>query len=198
MKWYADQPARSARQVLVDVLAVAWVWFWVHTALGVRDEVLKLRSPGNGLVSAGSGMRDTFQGAAAKARDVPVVGDRLANALGEGSKAGNTLVDTGHSQIQFVEQTGCWIAVALIAVPVLFLFVTWLPRRLSFARSAGAAQRLRDAGARDVLALRALTELPLRQLAQVSDDPAGAWRKGDDDVVAELAARTLARAGVRP
>jgi hypothetical protein len=93
---------------------------------------------------------------------------------------------------------GCWIAVALIAVPVLFLFVTWLPRRLSFARSAGAAQRLRDAGARDVLALRALTELPLRQLAQVSDDPAGAWRKGDDDVVAELAARTLARAGVRP
>ncbi|WP_199438791.1 hypothetical protein [Umezawaea beigongshangensis] len=197
MKWYSDHPARFARQLVADVLAVGWVVFWVWLALGVRDGVLELRAPGNGLVDAGTRMRDSFAGAADQARGVPVVGGAVSGALGEGSNAGTTLVDAGRSQIELVEQIGQWLAVALVVLPVLFLLLVWLPLRLRFARGAAAAARLRDAGALDVLALRALTELPLRQLTRISDDPAGAWRRGDPEVVAALAARTLARAGLR-
>jgi len=35
-------------------------------------------------------------------------------------------------------------------------------------------------------------------LARVSDDPAGAWRRRDPDVVRRLAALELADAGLRP
>ncbi|RKT56636.1 hypothetical protein [Saccharothrix australiensis] len=196
MKWYADRPGRLAWQVVADLLAVAWVWFWVTAALAARDAVLALRGPGDGLTRAGSGLRDTFGEAAAKARDLPLVGGKLGEALDRGRAAGGTLVDAGNTQVEAVETGALWLATALIAVPVAFLLVTWLPLRVRYALRAGAVRRLRDTGRRDLLALQALNRLPLRELARFDGDPAEAWRRRDEHVISLLAARQLAVCGL--
>jgi hypothetical protein len=196
MKWYADRPNRFTRQVIADLLALGWVVFWVWVATTAHDWVLELRAPGDGMVNAGGGIRDAFTNAADKARDVPLVGDDLAGALGNGTKAGETLVGAGNAQIGVVQDTAFWLALALIVLPVLFLLITWLPVRVRFARRAAAVARLR--GKTDLLALRALTTLSPRELARFDGDPAVAWRTGDVDVIDELARRQLAALGVRP
>jgi hypothetical protein len=197
MKWYADGAARFTRQIIADVLAAGWVWFWIWFALGTRDGVLTARAPGNGLVSAGARVHDAFADAAGSAGRVPIVGGDLAGALGKGTDAGTTLSDVGHAQIEAVETVATWLMVALIAVPVVFLLVTWLPLRLRFARRAFAARRLRDTGRTDLLALHALNTMSLAQLARFDDDPVDGWRRGDPEVIAVLASRRLARLGIR-
>jgi hypothetical protein len=195
MKWYADRPVRLTRQLIADLLAVAWVAGWIWVATTVHDWVLQLRAPGDGLVDAGGDIRDVFTNAANKARGVPLVGDDLSGALGNGTKAGETLVGAGNAQIGVVQDSAYWLAVALVVVPLLFLLITWLPLRLRYARKAGSTAKLRDKP--DLLALRALTSLSPRELARFDGDPAVAWRTGDTDVIDELARRQLAALGVR-
>ncbi|MCX2953085.1 hypothetical protein [Lentzea sp. NEAU-D7] len=195
MKWYADRPARFTRQLIADLLALAWVALWIWVATTVHDWVLQLRAPGDGLVNAGGDIRDVFTNAAAKARGVPFVGEDLAGALGNGTKAGETLTSAGNAQISVVQDSAFWLATALVVVPVLFLLITWLPVRLRYARKAANTARLRDKP--DLLALRALTSLSPRQLSKFDGDPAVAWRTGDTDVIDELARRQLASVGVK-
>jgi hypothetical protein len=197
MKWYADTPVRFTRQALFDAFALLWVVFWVWVASVTHDAVLALRAPGDGMVNAGTGIRDAFTSAADKARGVPLVGDDLSGALGGGTRAGDTLVGAGNAQIDVVQDTAFWLAVAVVVVPVLFLLIVWLPVRVRFALRAGAARRLRDLGNSDLLALRALTSLSGRELARFDGDPAAAWRRGDETVVGELARRQLASLGLR-
>ncbi|WP_367137214.1 hypothetical protein [Saccharothrix sp. HUAS TT1] len=198
MKWYADRPPRLVWQVLADLLAVAWTWFWVKVADGAGDAVRALRAPGDGLADAGHNLSDTFGDAAAKARDLPLVGGKLADALDRGRAAGGTLTDAGDAQVRAVESTALWLTVALIAVPLAFVLITWLPLRLRFARRAGTARRLRDQDRLDLLALHALTTLSLRDLAAFPGDPVEGWRRQDPEVIRELAARRLRASGVRP
>lgn len=195
MKWYADRPVRLTRQLIADLLAVAWIALWIWVATTAHDWVLQLRAPGDGLVNAGGDIRDVFTNAANKARGVPLVGNDLAGALGNGTKAGETLVGAGNAQISVVQDSAFWLAVALVVIPVLFLMITWLPLRLRYARKAGTTAKLRDKP--DLLALRALTSLSPRELARFDGDPAVAWRTGDTDVIDELARRQLAALGVR-
>ncbi|KOV82050.1 hypothetical protein [Nocardia sp. NRRL S-836] len=195
MKWYADRPIRLTRQVVADLLAVGWVALWIWVATTVHDWVLELRAPGDGLVSAGGSIRDVFTNAASKARGLPLVGADLSGALGNGTKAGETLTNAGNAQISVVQDSAFWLATALVVVPVLFLLITWLPVRLRYARRAAGVAKLRDKP--DLLALRALTSLTPRQLARFDGDPAVAWRTGDIDVITELARRELAALGVR-
>lgn len=195
MKWYADRPARFTRQLIVDLLAVGWVALWIWVATAAHDWVLDLRAPGDGLVNAGGDIRDVFTNAAGKAKGVPFVGDDLSGALGNGSKAGETLIGVGNTQIGVVQDTAFWLAVAVVTIPVLFLLITWLPLRLRYARKAGNIAKLRDKP--DLLALRALTSLSPKELSKFSGDPAVGWRTGDTDVIDELARRQLLALGVR-
>ncbi|GAA3681671.1 hypothetical protein GCM10022267_80560 [Lentzea roselyniae] len=195
MKWYADRPVRLTRQLIADLLAVGWVALWIWVATTAHDWVLELRAPGDGLVNAGGDIRDVFTNAASKAKGVPFVGDDLSGALGNGTKAGESLIGAGNTQISVVQDTAVWLATALIAIPVLFLLVTWLPLRLRYALKAGHTARLKDMP--DLLALRALTSLKPKELSRFPNDPAVGWRTGDTDTIEELARRQLAALGVR-
>lgn len=199
MKLYADQPARRARQATADLVALLIVFATVWLATEVRERVLRLRAPGQGLVDAGSGLSGTFDAAADNADDVPLVGRPLADALHTGSAGGARLSEAGRWQIEAVESLALWLTVALIAVPVTLLLIVWLPRRVRYAREAGAAIRLRDQGpdGHDLLALRALITQPLSRLASAGPVGAG-WRTGDPETVADLAGRELRRLGLRP
>ena len=61
-----------------------------------------------------------------------------------------------------------------------------------------SAPRIRSARISDLdlFALRALARQPMHVLAKVSDDPAGAWRARDREVVTALAALELRDSGL--
>src|SRR5688572_32981980 len=105
MKWYADRPARFTRQLIADLLAVAWVALWIWVATTAHDWVLQLRAPGDGLVNAGGDIRDVFTNAASKAKGVPFVGDDLSGALGNGTKACESLIGAGDTRTSVVQAT---------------------------------------------------------------------------------------------
>jgi hypothetical protein len=82
--------------------------------------------------------------------------------------------------------------VVVAAVPVIALLLVWLPRRVAWAREAGAASRLRmDAADLELFAIRAVANRPLRQLHRATPDPAGALRTGEYEALADLELRAL-------
>jgi len=197
MRFYAERPARAARQLLADVLVIAWVWLVVTIAKAGRSLIAQLQGPADALTSAGQSVRDTFAGAAKTASHIPLVGEDLAKALGLGTGAGESLAAAGQRQEQILDTVGLWAAIAIVAFAAVPVVLLWLYVRLRYARAAGSAvvARARDV---DLLALRALTHRPTRQLLRVSGDPAGAWRRDDPGVVNDLAALELRALGLRP
>jgi hypothetical protein len=197
MRFYAERPARAARQLLADVLVIAWVWLVVTIAMAGRSLVGQLQGPAGALTSAGQSVQDTFAAAAKTASQIPLVGEDLAKALGLGTGAGESLAAAGQQQVQTIHTVGLWAAIAIVAFAAVPVVLLWLYVRLRYARLAGSAvvARARDI---DLLALRALTHQPTRQLLRVSGDPAGAWRRDDAGVVNDLAALELRALGLRP
>ena len=54
MRFYAERPLRLARQLLADVLVVAWLALCTAVARAAYEVVLRLQAPGQGLALAGS------------------------------------------------------------------------------------------------------------------------------------------------
>jgi hypothetical protein len=196
MRFYAERPLRLLRQVLADVLVVAWVVLVVTVARAAYDLVQQLRSPALTLVTAGEAIRSTFAGAADTAGKVPVVGDDLARSLGTGAGAGASLAAAGREQVQTVTDAALGTAVGIVVLAALPVVLVWLTVRVRYARAARSAVVARRVDS-DLLALRALAHMPVRRLLAVSDDPAAAWRRDDRDVVHRLAELELRSLGLR-
>ncbi|MBC3194971.1 hypothetical protein H7X46_28355 [Pseudonocardia sp. C8] len=197
MRWYAERPGRLARQVLADVLALGWAVLAVTAGVVVRDGLLALRGPGESLVAAGDRVTSAFTGVGGAVSSIPFVGPDLARALAPATGAGADLAAAGR---EFGDTVAMLATGALVVVPLVLLLpvlLGWLPLRLRYARRAGAAVAARGS-APNLLALRALARVPVRTLTRVVPDPAAAWRSGDPDVVARLAALELSDLGLRP
>jgi hypothetical protein len=199
MRPYARTPWRAVRQVVADLLAVGLVVAAVRLARVLHDLILRLAEPGRQLARTGEDLAANLHQAAERVGGLPLVGDDVRGPLDRAGQAAGTLVRAGQEQQAVVGQLATLVAVLVVAFPVLVLLVTWLPLRLRFARRAGAAQRFLDSGADlDLFALRAMANQPLPVLARISDDPTGAWRRGDPAVVRALAEIELRSVGLRP
>jgi len=89
------------------------------------------------------------------------------------------------------------LGISLAVIPILCVGVFFLPLRWRFVREATASARFIDAAEDlDLFALRALARQPMYVLAKISDDPAGAWRARDPEVVTALARLELRDAGL--
>lgn len=195
MRFYAERPSRLARQVLADALVLAWVAWCVLAARAAHDMVLRLQGPGQEIARTGADMQVAFDDAARTASRVPLIGNDLARAFESGSAAARSLIATGQEQIDTLSTMATSTAVTVLvagAVPVIAL---WLWLRIRYARSARSAIEVRDLDT-DLLALRALTHLPVRQLVHASPDPASAWRQGDRAAIHRLAELELRSLGL--
>ena len=199
MKLYAETAGLRARQLLGDLAVLAWTAAWVWAGLTLYRLVDKLAVPGARLEQAGGGFAGDVAEIQQKVGRLPVVGGDLQGPFGRLAGVGRTLADAGATQQQVVHQLALWLGVLVAAVPIAALLVAWLPRRVAWAREAGAASRLRLAGADlELFALRAVANRPLRELRRVTPDPAGALRAGEYEALADLELRALGlRAGVR-
>ncbi|PZF87092.1 hypothetical protein [Micromonospora deserti] len=198
MKIYADRFPTAVRQLITDLLVVAWVYGAVRGALWLHDLVQQLAVPGRKLEEAGGGLADNLAEAGGKVGRVPLAGDELTAPFERAAGAARSLAEAGRDQQELVDQLALALTVAVLVVPLGLVLFGWLPLRVRWMRRAGAAARLAAAPAgRDLLALRALAAQPLDRLTRIAPDVAEAWRRGDDATVDALAALELRRLGLR-
>jgi hypothetical protein len=196
MRFYAERPARAGLQLLADLLAVGWIGLTIWVTRTVHDFLLRLQGPARTLTGAGDSIRVAFDDAARTASGVPFVGDDLARALGTGTGAGESLAAAGREQAEAIATVAFGAAAAIVLLGVMPVLLMWLPLRLRYVRLARSAVSARKVDT-DLLALRAVTRRPVRQLLKVSPHPASAWRRDDRGVVRELAALELRSLGLR-
>lgn len=199
MKLFADTPVRRTLQVLADVLFVAWlvVWVWIGTA--VHDGTMELAGPARQTDSAATSLADQLRDAGGRLGQAPLVGDELAVPFDKAASASDGIATAGRDTVEAVERLALLLGLSVALIPILVVAVIHLPIRWRFVREATAGASFVDAlEDLDLFALRALAHQPMRVLAKVSDDPAGAWRARDPEVVRRLAALELADVGLRP
>ena len=199
MKLYADTPGRRTRQLVGDGLVLLWVATWVWAARQVHDTVAQLTAPAHSLAAAGDSVHGALTGAGDQAARIPVVGEDFASWLERAAGSGTSLRAAGTSMASTVEAVALWLALVTALVPIVIVAGIWLWVRVRFVRSATTAQRFIDSSDDlDLFALRALANQPLTALARISDDPAGAWRRGEPEVIRALATLELHDEGLRP
>lgn len=199
MKLYADAPVRRARQQVGDACVLLWVLVWLWAGRAVHDGTLALAGPGRQTDRAATTMADELRDAGGRIGDAPLVGDELAVPFDRAAAASDGLAAAGRDTVEAVERLALLLGLAVALVPVLVVLALHLPARWRFAREATAGARFVDADEDlDLFALRALSRQPMSALAAISDDPAGAWRRRDPDVVRRLAELELADVGLRP
>jgi hypothetical protein len=199
MKLYAAGRSRRTRQQVADALVVGWTALCLWLAGVVHDATLALAAPGRSIQAAGGGLADRLRDAGTVVGDLPLVGDQARSPFDGAGDAADQMSAAGASQVEAVQHLAFWLGVVVAVVPVLVVLVTYLPRRWRFVRRAAAGQRFVDGAADlELFALRAMANQPMHRLARVSDDPVGAWRSGDADVVRALALLELRDAGLTP
>lgn len=198
MRIYADSAGTRLRQFVADVIAVAWLVFWVRASIWVYDKVSHLAVPGQKIEDAGTGMAGGLSDASDKVGGVPAVGHSLSAPFERAAGAANALADAGRAQQAAVHNLAVALVVLVLVVPVGLALLGYLPLRLRWMRRASLAVALRQrATGRDLLALRALTRQPLRRLLAIHPDPATAWRDRDTKALNSLAALELRTLGLR-
>ena len=183
MKLYSDIPARRAVQVAADVGVVLWVVLWVRVAQRVHDATMALAEPGRRPRRRRRSFRDTMTSAGDDVDDLPLARRPGGHAVpvrrpGSGTEieqAGTDLGDrasSGSRSARPRRRRSCRSSSSV---------VVWLVLRLRFVRRAGAAQRFIDAapGPRPVRAAGHGQPADAARWRRISDDPAGAWRRGE-------------------
>lgn len=198
MKLYADAPARRTRQVLGDLVLVAWVVAWALVGGTLHEGVSELAGPGRQTDQSASSMADGLRDAGSRLDDLPLVGSDVASPFERAAGASDGLAAAGRSSVRVVERLALLLGLTVALVPALAGVLVHLPRRWRFVRAATAGARFVDStDDLDLFALRALAHQPLHVLARISDDPAGAWRRQDPVVVRRLAEAELLDTGLR-
>lgn len=199
MLLYADAPARRLGQVASDIALLLWVVACGWAGLAVHDATRALAGPGEQLERSASGMGSGLRDAGSALDDVPFVGGAVSSPFERAAGGADDLRDAGRATVEAVERLADVLGLVVVVVPVLVALAIHLPRRIRFVREARAGARFVDAGEDlDLFALRALAHQPFSALARVSDDPAGAWRRRETEVVTQLALLELRAAGLRP
>jgi hypothetical protein len=198
MKIYADTPVRRTTQLLADVLFVLWLFGWIWIGHTVHDGTERLAGIGRQTDSSASQLASGLSNAGDSLRGLPVVGDGVAAPFDQMSTASTGLAQAGRDQVTAVNRLALVLGLSIATIPILTVAVFFLPVRWRFAREATAGAQFIDANEDlDLFALRALARQPMHVLAKVSDDPAGAWRERDPEVVSALARLELRDCGLK-
>jgi hypothetical protein len=199
MKLYADTNIRRTLQIVGDVAVVLWIWLWIGIAGKVHDSTLKLATPGHKIDSSAADLASRLQDAGRTVAKVPFVGTDVRSPFDGAGRAATGLSEAGQQQVPAVGSLAHWLGLAVGLIPILGLLWFHLPPRIAFVRQATVGQRFLDAGADlDLFALRAMAHQPLHVLARIDADPAGAWRRGEPEVIDRLGLLELRSVGLRP
>jgi hypothetical protein len=198
VKLYSDFAAQRARQVTADIIALALIAVSIAVGVFVFSTVAQLAQFGRQMQTAGADFRTSMTDVGAQLGGVPLIGSGISAPFDTASSAGDTLATAGPTQQDLVMQAAVALGVGVAALPILIVLLVWLLPRLRFISRATRTRTLMRAGLdTDLLALRALTHQKVGVIAKVAPDALGAWRRGDPDVMRELAGLELRSVGIR-
>jgi len=197
MKIYADAGPRRTRQLIWDLSAVALIALWIWIGVKVHDAIAQLGVVGDKMAGVGTSLNGDLTSMADKLGSVPVIGGGIRAPFESAADAANSITEAGEWQRQTVDHLALIASIALVIGPIIAILALWIIPRLVWVRRAYRTAAVAAApGGDDLLALRALTMLPMQQLIRAVPDPAAAWRAGDRDAVAKLAALQRRSVGI--
>lgn len=198
MKLYSDYGSRRTRQIIGDVVALALIAAWIWFGVAIFQLVQNLAVFGLRMEEAGAGFRETMTQVGETLGGIPLIGGGIRVPFDGASAAGGALEDAGQSQQTAIFQLALFLGIGTAALPILMILLIWLVPRIRFVRRAGRAKQVVAAGAGiDLLALRALATEKLSAITAIDPDALGAWRRGDEQVMRQLAELELRSSGVR-
>lgn len=197
MRFYARPSFQLVRQVVGDLMLVAWLVGWWFVGRFTDGVVRAIAEPGRQAARLGAQVEEQLTEAANQAAGVPLVGDGLRQPLDGLAGSVDAMTAQTLAQVASIELAATVIGWVVFAVPALVMLALWVPRRLAFARRASETLSLyASADGAQLLALRALATQPLAVLQGAASDPVAGWRAGDPDTIARLAQLELAASGV--
>lgn len=177
---------------------LVWVVTWGVVARAVHETTMTLAVPGRALQDAGGSFRDRMLGAGDRVDDLPLLQDRLAEPFRDVSGVGTDIASAGTDLVTAAERVALVAGLTTALIPITIVGAVWLALRLRWIRRATTTARFIDSTEDlDLFALRALAHQPMTALARISEDPSGAWRRGDATVITALAELELADTGLR-
>ncbi len=198
MKLYSDYGSRRTRQIIGDIIALVLIGLWVWFGVAIFQLVQNLAVFGLRMEEAGAGLKETMSEVGETLGDVPLIGAGIRVPFDGASAAGGALEVAGQNQQDAVFQLAMFLGISASALPILMILLIWLIPRIRFMRRAGRAKKVLETGAGiDLLALRALATEKLSAITKIDPDALGAWRRGDEKVMRELAQLELKSSGVR-
>ncbi|GAA1396973.1 hypothetical protein [Luteococcus peritonei] len=197
MRVYARPGWRMARQLLADLAVVAWLVGWALVGRWLCRLLQTMEQPARRSAETAQQMAEQMEQARGRVAGVPGIGDELASPFGSLVGGLDQMVTQAQDQVDLIHRMSLVAGWLVFLLPALSALAWWLPRRARFVRRAAAARAFIDADADlELFALRAMANLPMDQIAQISPDPVGQWRAGNSDVIRALAARELERTGL--
>lgn len=198
MVLYSQVPTRAMRQAIGDLWLVTWSIFAIWVGAQVKDRVDALAAPGRAIADAALGITRDLDMAGATVGAVPLIGGALTQPFSAISDAAALIEAAGRAQADAVTSIASLLQWTIIVLAIVPLASLWIPLRIAFIRRASAARRFVDSAADlELFALRAMARQPLHVLARISPDPVGAWRRGDQATVNQLARLELRAEGIR-
>jgi hypothetical protein len=195
---YADDPAHRARQILADLMGIAWCVLAVLAGRAVYRLIDTLAGPGRLLEDAGNGLSENLGGAGESLQDIPLIGDAISAPFEGAAGAADSVAGAGQTVQDFVGTMATLAGVTTAGFLILLAVLFWVLPRLFWMRRAEAARAIRyDPDGMELLALRALATQRLSRLARIGDGLLPAWRRGDPDVVRALAELEMGELGMR-
>lgn len=197
MAVYAKPSWRLVGQVVADLATVGVSVGSYMAGRATYHAIWDLTNPLSGTGATLSSLQSKLSEAAAKAGQIPAVGESLRAPLADMAAQVGTVISQISDQVGLIQRIAGLAGLAVFLVPLVAWWLLWLPARVRFARESGAAKRMLAAGVGlDLFALRGLAHLPLRTLSRVASDPVAAWRDGDQEVISAIGRKELDRLGV--
>lgn len=191
------RPLRRAIHATGDLVLAGWCLVWALVAWGLKSIVDTLAIPAQGISDQTATLATRLDDTARQLRDVALVGEQLAQPFGPMADSLRGLSRQAAEQVQTVHDIGWLLFFVVFLMPSLTVALLYLPPRIRRARESAAARAYVDQlSDLDLFALRAMAKAPMTKLAKISSDPAGAWRRGDQETIRALADLELKRVGI--
>jgi hypothetical protein len=191
-------PRAGARLIrLLDAAAILWVAAWIVLAVFVGREVRDLRELSDTVVVAGVAVEETGE-LLRSLGSVPLLGGQVAEVADRVQEAGRSAQSSGRDSRDSTEDLSILLALSIGLIPTLPLLGLYAPLRIAWTREARAVRRALAAAPGDpvlneLLARRAVANLPYDELRAVSANP---FRDLDEGRFDALAQRELERLGL--
>lgn len=191
------RPTRQAMHLAGDLVLLAWITIWFFVARMAQAVVMGLGEPVDQIGRTTDSLADRVDEAADGLGDLAVVGDALSAPFHSIAATLRNLTAQSDAQVETIHQLGTFMFLVVWLIPSLTWALFYVPRRIRRTIEAAQARRYIDERADlDLFALRAMSNAPMTQLARISDDPVAAWRRGDKEVIDQLADLELRRVGI--